>query len=147
MKKLLFLLVCVCTMQFVWASDDKPIRFEQLPQTAQTFVKKHFPGLKVAFTKADKGWFDTSYDVVFVDGSKLEFDKNGAWKEVKCKGTFVPDAVVPAPVMKYIKVNYPDAKVLQLERDRNEFEVLLSNFWKIKFDTDFNVIDLDHDKD
>ena len=34
--------------------------------------------------------------------------------------------------MKYIKANYPDAKVLQLERDRNEFEVLLSNFWKIK---------------
>ena len=66
---------------------------------------------------------------------------------MKCKGTFVPDAVVPAPVMKYIKANYPDAKVLQLERDRNEFEVLLSNFWKIKFDTDFNVIDLDHDKD
>lgn len=39
MKKLVFFLVCLFTMQVVVADNDKPITFEQLPQTAQSFVK------------------------------------------------------------------------------------------------------------
>ena len=44
MKKVLLLLVCLFTLQtVVWADDDKPIQVNQLPQTAQTFIKTHFP--------------------------------------------------------------------------------------------------------
>lgn len=40
MKKLVFFLVCLFTMQVVVADNDKPVTFEQLPQAAQSFVKK-----------------------------------------------------------------------------------------------------------
>ena len=40
-------------------------------------------------------WFDKSYDVIFTNGDKLEFDKKGVWTEVNCKYSAVPVAVVP----------------------------------------------------
>lgn len=76
MKKVLLLLVCLFTLQtVVWADDDKPIQVNQLPQTAQTFIKIHFPDNKVAMAKMETDWFDKSYDVIFTNGDKLEFDK------------------------------------------------------------------------
>ncbi|CCY89744.1 uncharacterized protein BN461_01370 [Bacteroides sp. CAG:1076] len=147
MKKLVFFLVCLFTMQVVVADNDKPINFEQLPQVAQTFVKKHFANKSIAFSKVDKNLFDTTYDVMFVDGDRLEFDKQGNWKEMKCKRTSVPEAAVPAQIVKYVKTNYPDAKIIQIEKDRYEYEVKLSNFWDLKFDLKYNLIDMDRDDD
>ena len=203
MKKLVFFLVCLFTMQVVVADNDKPVTFEQLPQAAQSFVKKHFADRNVAFSKMDKdifdvtydvmfvngdklefdkqgNWkemkckhglvpetavpaqivkyvktnskmdkdiFDVTYDVMFVNGDKLEFDKQGNWKEMKCKHGLVPETAVPAQIVKYVKTNYPEAKILQIEKDRYEYEVKLSNFWDLKFDLKFNLIDMDRDDD
>ena len=117
MKKVLLLLVCLFTLQtVVWADDDKPIQVNQLPQTAQTFIKTHFPDNKVAMAKMETDWFDKSYDVIFTNGDKLEFDKKGIWTEVNCKYSAVPVAVVPDAIKKYVATNYPDAKMLKIER-------------------------------
>ena len=140
MKKLVFFLVCLFTMQVVVADNDKPVTFEQLPQAAQSFVKKHFADRNVAFSKMDKDIFDVTYDVMFVNGDKLEFDKQG-------KHGLVPETAVPAQIVKYVKTNYPEAKILQIEKDRYEYEVRLSNFWDLKFDLKFNLIDMDRDDD
>ena len=43
-----------------------------------------------------------------------------------------------------ITTNYPDAKMLKIERDKYDYEVKLSNGWEIKFDMQFNVIDIDN---
>ena len=147
MKKLIFLFVCVFSIQVALADNDKPINFTQLPQAAQQFVKQHFPKAKIAFVKMETELFDKSYDVVFNNGDKLEFDKKGEWTEVNCKSTVVPAKVIPAPIKKYVETNYPEAKVLSIERERYDNEVKLSNFWEIKFDMNFNVIDMDNDRD
>jgi hypothetical protein len=144
MKKVLLLLVCLFTLQtVVWADDDKPVQVNQLPQTAQTFIKTHFPHNKVAMAKMETDWFDKSYDVIFTNGDKLEFDKKGVWTEVNCKYSAVPVAVVPEAIQKYVTTNYPEAKMLKIERDKHDYEVKLSNGWEIKFDMQFNVIDID----
>lgn len=147
MKKLIFLFVCVFSIQVALADNDKPINFTQLPQAAQKFVKQHSPKAKIAFVKMETELFDKSYDVVFNNGDKLEFDKKGEWTEVNCKSTVVPAKVIPALIKKYVETNYPEAKVLSIERDRYDYEVKLSNFWEIKFDMNFNVIDMDNDRD
>ena len=147
MKKLIFLFVCVFSIQVALADNDKPINFTQLPQAAQKFVKQHFPKAKIAFVKMETELFDKSYDVVFNNVDKLEFDKKGEWTEVNCKSTVVPAKVIPALIKKYVETNYPEAKVLSIERDRYDYEVKLSNFWEIKFDMNFNVIDMDNDRD
>ena len=147
MKKWMFLLVSLFTMQMAMADNDKPIAFEQLPATAQTFIKQHFFDAKVAFVKMEKEFLDSSYDVVFINGDKVEFDKKGNWKEVSCRRMTVPQAVVPAKIQEFVKSNYPEAKVLKIEKDRYEYEVKLSNFWELTFDTSFNLIDMDNDND
>lgn len=95
MKKLLFLLLSVFTLQVAQADNDKPITFDKLPAKAQTFIKQNFPTEKVAFTKMEKGFLDTSYDVVFVNGNGVEFDKNGEWTELDCKRSSVPTKAFP----------------------------------------------------
>ena len=135
MKKLLLLLVCLFTFQaVVKANDDKPIKVAQLPQSAQQFIKSHFGNSKVAIAKMETDWLDKSYDVIFTDGN---------WKEINCKYSAVPAGVIPAQILKYVSENYPDAKVLKIERDKKDYEVKLSNRWELKFDLQFNLIDID----
>lgn len=43
----------------------------------------------------------------------------------------------------YVKTNYPDARILQIEYDDNEYEIKLSNRWEITFDSKMRVIDID----
>lgn len=145
MKKVLLLVVCLFTLQTVaWADDDKPIQVNQLPQAAQTFIKTYFSNHKVAMAKVETDWFDKSYDVIFTNGDKLEFDKKGVWTEVNCKYSEVPVAVVPDAIKKYATTNYPEAKIIKIERDKHDYEVKLTNGWEIKFDMKFNVIDIDN---
>ena len=86
MKKLVFLLVCLFTLQTVArADDDKPIQVTQMPQQAQQFIKQHFADSKVALAKMESDFFYKSYEVIFTNGDKVEFDNKGNWEEVNCK--------------------------------------------------------------
>lgn len=93
--------------------------------------------------KQETDLFFKSYDVIFTNGEKLEFDKSGDWTEVKCTASEVPSQIVPEAIRSYVKTNYPNEKILQIERDKKEYEIKLSNRWEIKFDSQFRVIDID----
>lgn len=144
MKKILLLLVCLFSLQtVVRADDDRPIAVTQLPASAQQFIKKHFAGNQVAFAKMEKDWFSKSYDVTFTNGNKLEFDEKGEWTEVDCKYTSVPAAIVPKAIAYYVAQNYKDVRILKIDRDTRDYEVKLSNRLELKFDLQFNLIDID----
>lgn len=144
MKKLVMMLVCLFTVHtMVMADNDKPIQVSQLPAKAQTFIKTYFNNQKVALAKQETELFYKGYDVVFTNGEKVEFDKAGEWTEVQCRQSEVPAQIVPEAIKTYVKTNYPDAKILQIERDKKEFEIKLSNRWEIKFDSQMRVIDID----
>ena len=126
------------------ASNDKPIEVSQLPQTAQQVLKKDFSKMKIALAKMESGIFDTSYDIIFTNGDKVEFDRNGNWTELKCKYSQVPARLISAAISSYVKKNYPSTKVLEIERDRNEYDVKLSNGIELTFNKKFQVIDIDN---
>lgn len=114
-----------------------------MPQPAQQFIKQHFADSKVALAKMESDFFYKSYEVIFTNGDKVEFDNKGNWEEVNCKYSFVPTAIIPAAIQKYVTTNYPDAKILKIERDKKDYEVKLSNRTELKFDLKFNLIDID----
>ena len=145
MKKLAFLFVCLFTLNLtVWAGNDKPIQVEELPKAAQQFIKSHFANQSVAMAKMETEFLDKSYDVIFTNGDKVEFDKKGKWTSVDCKHTQVPAEVIPVDVQKYVTRNYPDAKIQKIEvTDRKGYEIDLSNGFDIEFDKKMNVIDID----
>lgn len=123
--------------------DEKVIPADRLPKAALATVKAHFPGRKVALAKVETELFSKEYTVIFTNGEKIEFDGRGRWTEVKCKRSAVPSSLVPQAIARYIRANYPDCRILEIERDDDEYEVKLSNYVEITFDTDFNVIDID----
>ena len=144
MKKLVLLFVCVfMTSVVVMADNDKPITVNQLPAQAQTFLNTYFKGHKVALAEQETEVFNKSYDVVFTTGEKVEFDKSGEWTEVQCRQSEVPAQIVPEAIRTYVQTNYPDTKILSIERDRKEYEVKLSNRWELTFDAMMRVIDID----
>ncbi len=144
MKKLLVLFVCLFTMQaVVRADDDKPIKVSQMPQQAQLFIKKYFPKSSVALAKMEVDLFSKSYEVIFTNGDKLEFDSKGGWTEVNCKYSEVPTEIIPSAIRTYVTQHHPDVKIIKIEKDSRDYEIELSNKWEIKFDRKFNVIDID----
>lgn len=144
MKRWMMALVCLLSLQTAALADnDYPITVNQLPATAQQTLKKHFSAQKVALAKMESGLIEKSYDVIFTNGSKIEFDRNGNWTEISCKGTAVPAALIPAAISSYVKSNYPGAAIYKIEKDRRKYEVDLSNGIEITFNTRFQVIDID----
>ena len=144
MRKWILMLMCVLGVQtMVWADNDKPVQIGQLPTKAQTFITTYFKNHKVALAKMESGLFYKSYGVIFTTGEKLEFDKSGDWTEIQCKASEVPAQAIPAEIRSYVVSTYPDAKILEIERDSKEYEIKLSNGWEITFDSKFRVIDID----
>lgn len=145
MKKATLLLACLFTLctAFAYADNERPIQTSQLPETAQQFIKRHFADSKVALAKMETEFLSKSYEVIFASGEHIEFDGSGNWTEIDCKTSSVPTEAVPAPIVEYIRTNYPDATVRKIEKDRREYEVKLSNRIELTFDLKFNLIDID----
>lgn len=128
----LSLTLWTCAVQ---ADDDKPVKFSQIPQKAQTFIKKHFSATDISYAKMESDFFDKTYDVYFTNGNNVEFDKKGEWKEVVCK--VVPVAIIPEAIQKHLNEKHPGSQVTKIERSKHEterFEVKLSDGKDLKFD-------------
>lgn len=95
MKKLVMILMSVfCFQSVTFADNDRLIQFAQLPAEAQQIVNTHFNNKKVAYIMLDPGYLK-SYEVVFDDATKVEFNKKGQWKEVDMNTQTVPSRVYP----------------------------------------------------
>lgn len=139
---MLVILLTAVTINTV-AGNEKPINVSQLPQNAQLLLNRHFNNKKVAMAKVESGLFSKEYTVIFTNGEKIEFDKNGNWTEISCKRSRVPSSVIPAPISSYVKKNYSGCIIIKIERDANEYEIDLSNRIEITFNKKFQVIDIE----
>ena len=146
MKKFIVLAMAIFSFGILVANADnnRIITKENLPQKSQQFIGRYFGDSKITYVKEERDFIEKSYEVMFADGTKVEFSRNGEWKEVDSRLSAVPTTIVPAQIMKYIKENYPDVKVMQIERDKNEYELRLSNRLELTFDTKFHIIDIDN---
>ena len=76
----LWLAALVCTLFTqtpAMADNDKPVTVEQLPAAAQQFIKANFADRTVSIAKMESGLIEKSYDVLFTNGDRVEFDRNG----------------------------------------------------------------------
>lgn len=143
-KKILVLVgIMVLATNVVLADNDKPITVSQLPTAAQEILSREFSGNKVALAKMETGIFDKSYEVIFTNGDKIEFDKSGNWTEVSCKSSVVPSNLIPSQIRSYVKTNYNEQSIVEIEKDSNEYEIKLSNGLEITFNKKYQVIDID----
>lgn len=141
MKKLMFALVAMLLLLCVSAqANDRVITFDQLPQSAQTLVKTHFADKVPLIITAD---YD-DYEILFESGEKIEFSRKGEWKDIECKTSAVPVALIPEQIKASIAKSFPAATIVCISRDRRGYEVELNNGLDVEFNKKFQVIEIDN---
>lgn len=147
MKKMILsfaLLAMALTTTHAALADDRTVTLDQLPQKAQQFIKQHFVKSTVSYAKQDTDMFDGEYEVAFTDGDKVEFRKNGAWKNVECKRTEVPSAIIPVRLKEYVAKNHADLKIIKIECEPREYEIKLSDGRELKFNAKGDFVRYDY---
>ena len=131
MKKIMILAAAMLLLSVTSAraDHDRPIQFNQLPVAAQEFVNTYFSDQKVSFAKEERDFMEVRYEVMFTNSIKIEFYKDGQWKEVNCKYS--------------VNSNFPGVQVHSIDRDRRDIEVELTNGLELTFDLYYNLIDMD----
>jgi hypothetical protein len=137
------LIAAVFVLQGVYAGTDQPIDVKELPNKVQTFIKTHFPNEQVSLAKRERDLFETRYEVLFVNSVKLEFLGNGEWEEVDCRYQAVPDAIVPPQILTSVRERYPDAKIVEINRDKRDYELKLANGLELVYDLQYRLVDID----
>ena len=139
--KLLFIAVALLLPAAASADTtggEQAISPSQLPAQARRTIAVHFPDRKISLAKMETELFSKSYSVILTHGEKI-----GAWVEIKCKRSAVPAALVPQPIARYVRENYPGERIIEIEKDDDEIEVTLSNHLEVTFNKNFEVTDID----
>lgn len=122
---------------------DKATSPESLPENVLSFITEHFQDEKIAFAKEDRDLLKISYEIVLTDGTKLEFRRNGEWKEINRHRNSIPDGIIPQAAADKVNEQYPDSFITKAEYDDGELELKLDNGFELKFDKNFNLAGLD----
>lgn len=124
--------------------DKKAIQFGELPQAAQTFVNTHFADKQVSIVYHDTELTDKDYEVFFTDGANIDFSKKGEWTEVEDRDADgVPTAIMLQGIVDYVATNFASQYVVQLGKERSNYEVELNNGVEMVFDKDGQFVRYD----
>ncbi len=109
-----------------------------------TFVETYFPQVGILKVEMD----EHEYEVKLTDGTEITFNFAFEWKSIDCDESsvygVVPTELVPEQISTYVATNYPNQHVDKIEKKANGWEIELSNGVEIEFDSNFNVIHIDH---
>lgn len=123
--------------------DDQPINYQELPAKAQEFVKSYYDGIEVGYVTMDRDVMSTEYEVVLSDGTKIEFNGDGEWRDIDAGRSAVPAAIVPKELRSYVDEHYAGSDIVEINRDRGGWDVKLSQGLELEFDTAFRLVEID----
>ena len=100
---------------------------QNLPNTIKDFLQKNFKA-QVSLAQRD----DNAYEIALNDGTELEFDVSGEWKEIEARGTATSYEVLPPHIASILKNEFKENAIKEIERK--------INYYKIKFYNNFEII-------
>ena len=142
MKKILFVM-SVVLISMACVAGDRPLVYEQLPAPAKEFINANYPGEKISYITVDDDLIRPDYKVVLVNGVEIQFNNDGSLEKIEARKTGVPENLIPAQIMSYVKNHYPDVFVTEYEIGKRHYEVKLSNRLELTFNKHFKVVELD----
>jgi len=122
-------LVCLMMVAVNAMADDRPVPVQSLPAAAKQFVAANFPGATIVYAAKDDGKYETTLST----GAQVDFTRKGAWDKVDCHTVAVPAAIVPAAIAAYVKASFPNTVITKIDKERNGYEIELSNDIELKF--------------
>ena len=125
--------------------DESLIQENQLPDTAQKFIKNNFGSESIQNIIKEANRMGDEYQVQLSNGIKIEFNANGEWKEVKSElpNQSVGSIFLPQVTRDYLSKNYADIGIKSVDLDAKGIDVELLNNVDLKFDTNGNFIRID----
>ncbi|MBQ0160765.1 MAG: PepSY-like domain-containing protein [Bacteroidales bacterium] len=140
MKKIIFAIVAMLVLVGTVNAQTKKrtIDPENLPKVANELIQKHWPSCAIdnAYIKGKE------YEALLTDGTIIQFDSKGVWKEMKCTDG-LPVTLVPVYITRYIVDRYPKQLIIDCEKLKGGYEVMITNGLKIQFDLRGNVTHVD----
>ena len=141
---LIVTICCILVSNHAQADNNRPVTLKQMPSPAQQFIAKHFPSAEIMLSTVEGYMFDKNYDVVFKNGDKAEFNRNGDWTSIRCKGG-IPAGIVPEQITSHVQAQYPGVKIIEIEKDDRHYDVKLSNRIELTFNSSFKLVEADFD--
>lgn len=139
-QKRLFLAALMCViMSATTFASDRVIAVNQLPAAAQTFINQTFPGATIMYAEIDDG----KYEVHLNDGTEINFDRKGNWDKVDCKLKAVPAHLIPATIASNVETQFSGTVITKIDKERNGYEIELSNGLDLKFNRQGLLIEID----
>ena len=142
MKKILILAIGILSFAALASCKEKTITFDQLPEVAKTFINTNFPGQNVLLATVDDDLFRPDYEVLLANGVEIKFSNAGALEKISSREGIAAE-LIPLSIRTYVSSHYPSAVYREFEIGRNNYEVKLSNGLEFKFNSNFNLIEVD----
>ncbi|QOR04032.1 PepSY-like domain-containing protein [Campylobacter cuniculorum] len=130
---LTLILLCVLFADFI-------ISPESLPPNAKEFLQKNF-NAQIGIVQVDKN----NYEVYLSDGTELEFDMDGSWREIESKFNPLNFNILPPILADIIKNNYPNATMLEIKKKINYYKIQLNNGLKVIIDFNGTILHQEFD--
>ena len=98
MKRINYLLIVLSLLSVMACAGNDKITSDTniLPVSSRQFISDHFKDIPVSHIQIEKNLIRiSSYDVILTDGTNVEFNHKGEWKEIKRHGLPIPPAIIP----------------------------------------------------
>lgn len=123
------------------SDDDKTITDSQLPSNAKVFISTYFPNVDILAAKKS----GSEYEVTLKNGSKIDFTKDGEWKDVEAPtGQAIPSGFYPASIDSYISTNFATSGgINEISVNKRGYDVDLVSRVELNFDKTGEFIGID----
>ena len=111
---------------------------DNLPTPSIELIQKHWPSCAIDFAYIN----GKEYEALLTDGTIIQFDSKGIWKEMKCTDG-LPVTLVPANITRYVTNRFPKQLIIKCEKMRGGYEIELANGLEIQFDMQGRVTHVD----
>ncbi len=129
--KKFFLVLFLSLMLFA----DFIISPDSLPPRAKDFLQENFSA-QIGVVQVDK----SSYEVYLSDGTELEFDMDGSWREIESKFTPLNFSILPPIIADIIKNTYANAVMFEIKKKINYYKIEFNNNLKIIIDFNGTIL-------
>jgi hypothetical protein len=142
MKKIMIITAFLFSFSALMIGREKPVAADQLPAPAKAYINTNFAGDKVVMAILDDDVIRPDHEVGLASGVELQFDNSGALEKVASRNGISED-LIPQSIRKYVSQLYPGVGYREYEIGRHTYEVSLSNGIELKFNSRFQLVEID----
>lgn len=123
-------------------NKEKLVYIDKLPSFINTYIKTHFASHRLSKVIKNRKGLNYTYDVFLDGGLSLKFNSKGKVIEIEGNGR-LPDSVIPASILEYVNLNFPDNAITEWELEKRIQEVELDSGVELLFNLKGEFIGMD----